>query len=196
MALRIALGTLPDWLAGVGTVGSLFFLAVHGRRERRRRRADEQQGLAERRDRDAAQARLTTVELAWQYGPGFEAMVVVHNHSAGPLLDVRVLLVDHGTIPSHDESPPAGPTEETASTIGPGEDRRFRLHPPRRLPPPRDGDDAAAYQAPGQTFGAQVEFTDTAGLRWQRTGSEQPQRVIQQRPALPDHRHALATRKS
>ncbi|GIJ07286.1 hypothetical protein Van01_05000 [Micromonospora andamanensis] len=172
-------GSVPDWLAGIGTVGTLAFFGIQLRNEKRRHRAEEQRRVDEARDREASQARLVAARAAWDYGPssGHAARITVRNDSPSPITDVQVQLM------SRRDQPPSADLWETAEglpqpVIDAGGSTEFRLVPPHQPPAPRDGMDTAAYDAPRKLFVPCVVFTDAAGLRWARTESEQPRRLV------------------
>ncbi len=161
-----------DWIAAIGqAAGALFTAAAVGwavflaRREGQWRREDQAERAAERADRDAAQARLITVEHRWEDYPEFA--VRIRNGSIMPILDVQIAEVwndgkrldwtTHGDM-------------FDASVIGAGEGLDWPVSIRRgnsRAGPPESGIDHVT-----------VEFTDAGGLRWRRRDHEPPSRLI------------------
>ncbi len=172
-------GSVPDWLAGIGTVGTLAFFGMQLRNDKRRHRTEEQRRVDEARDREASQARLVASRARWDYGPssGYAARITVRNDSPFPITDVQAQLVSRG------DQPPSVALWEIAAglpqpVIDPGGLSEFRLVPPYQPSAPEDGMDAASYDAPKKLFVPCIAFTDSVGLRWTRTESEQPRRLV------------------
>lgn len=56
------LGSLPDWVEALGTSGALFYIPVQHHSDRRRDREEKELAAATRRDTEASQARLISVD--------------------------------------------------------------------------------------------------------------------------------------
>jgi hypothetical protein len=171
--------SVADVVAAIGqAAGALFTAAavivalVLAAREGRWRRADEAERAAERADRDAAQARLVTVEP--KYGDvhdphDVEIVLTVLNGSTLPIFDVKIVDVRNGD---------ARDLRWTADPLS-----RYEGQPLEAYVLPA----AETYRLPIAFINPQdrggrdrvtVEFTDAAGLRWRRQDNEAPQRVI------------------
>lgn len=158
-------GTFPEYLSGIGTVGTLAVALWVLKRE-----------MDDRRDRDAAQARLVTVDAGM--ASGNVVPVKVTNRSSEPIIGLEVDEVSW--------RPPLGP------------DVRWRV-PPTVM----GARSAVSVTAPGDTFTVPVEFInvagerqpikvpgditvrysfhDSRGLTWSRVGGRAPVRVTQRR---------------
>lgn len=138
-------GTVPDWFAGVGTVGALIIALVLLKNEM----ADRKR-VAESHDRKPADAIFAWVQPRTDAG-GWEAYVM--NRGDGPVYDAVVYYT-----PLTD--PPLPTVESVWGTIPPGDARpgdRYADHPTDLfgIPP------------------VEIEFTDGRGRHWRRKADGQ-----------------------
>jgi hypothetical protein len=151
----VAWGTVPDWTAAVGTVGSLVGLSIGLTQERSRRRQDEASAARERADREASQARLISTSLRITGDPaGARFLVLVVNDSEAPIYDVDATMLEDGGSPI---------ARWSCDRVGP------------------HGDETGDVRTPGPapaSANVTVTFTDNNGLRWQRAAQEQPMRLL------------------
>jgi hypothetical protein len=186
------LGTLPEWLAALGSLSTLGVLALAVGEWRRGRR--------ERRDQLANQARGIIVEavpVAEQVAPANTAdprpdmqpeyrYVLIRNHSTAPVFNVHILSESPRRTKSHqvinvaEVVPPEKSRGSMRMADGSAFPGVFYRQPPDLIP----------ELAPGQaTFQLHLEevprgeqpteyvsfsFTDARGARWRRLGSQQP----------------------
>lgn len=140
-------------------------------------KADQAERDAERADRDAAQARLVTVEPTYpETGYCQEIFIVVKvlNGSTLPILDVKLVDLCSDGAPDHtwrfDDSGPMGDVFKIeARVLAAGES----FHLPVAYVN-RSGRSAVLTSEDHVT----IEFTDAVGLRWRRRDNEAPERVI------------------
>jgi len=196
-AWRVDWGSVPEWIGGVGTTlafgGAVVTLALE-LRHRRRERAD---ALHERRDAEAAQARLVTVHTVSDIKvidgikvvTGMRAAVV--NDSTARVLAVSLFppvreTFEMWTNPStqQDEERPHRPAVHVRQSIAPGDTFRVAW----------EGTDSRLDSETMQIAGglryrepessgldsllARVVFTDINGLEWERVGLHQPVRLL------------------
>jgi hypothetical protein len=185
---RLALGTVPEWMAGFGTVfTAIAALAAFGTlsvatKERQsletERHALAAQRDAERRDHVMSQARLIIVEPApvayYEEPPGSNPYdVVIRNHSSAPVFNLHIgdnyVLKSKGKMASTQEFRP------DFRDIRP--DDPYSI--PRNVPVLAPGDATALLTVRGQPMRERTEwvgfsFTDAQGARWRRVGSQQP----------------------
>lgn len=162
---RIDWGTFPDYLSGIGTVGTLAVALWVLTRE-----------LDDRRDRDAAQARLVTVDA--ETASGDVVPVRVTNHSSEPIIGLEVEEVSwvppHGPDVRWRVPPSIMGARSSASVTPPGES----------LWVPVEFVNAAGERQGIRVPGAvtvRFSFHDSRGLTWSRVAGEQPLRVINPR---------------
>lgn len=148
------------------------------RQDRAEDRADRLEELrtqaVESSDRQAAQARLVTCTLGEDYMMGLRCRVT--NHSAAIILDLHVREPINRVETGWRLVPADAPDEAAARgrVVLPGQILHYSL----------ETQDASGVQQeqipPGQfqATTAPIEFTDSAGLRWTRTGTEQPRRSL------------------
>lgn len=151
-------GKVPDYLTGLGAVaafGALLIAALEWR-----------QSQAERRDREADQARLIVAAL-WGVGvtDKFRQFIILRNHSDQPVFTVRI----HG-VPTGKDRYDGGhgrtEAEYEQAVLSPGDATE------------RHG---IADDPPSGKSVAEVvcfSFTDAHGRRWRREGGNQPVRVL------------------
>jgi hypothetical protein len=151
----VAWGTVPDWTAAVGTVGSLVGLTIGLMQERSRRRQDEASAARERADREASQARLVSTSLRiTNDSVGARLLVLVVNDSEAPIYDVEATMLQDGGLPF---------ARWSCDRVGPHNNETGDIRP--------------SGQAPA-TADVAVTFTDNNGLRWQRAAQQQPMRLL------------------
>lgn len=165
---RIPLGTLPEWLAGVGSLATLgvLWLAVF----------EWRRGQRERRDNEAAQARLIIAEHApyvdrtWggmDAPPPASRNVLVRNHSDAPIVKLNV-----------EEHPTRYEGVRVFQRFAHARGR------PAEIDVLSGGQATAELGVDGNngdtpsTECIEFTFTDARGLRWRRLGSAQPERVV------------------
>jgi len=163
---------MADWLSAgsaittVGATGVALWVAV---REGMARNADLRERDAERRDQEAAQARLVTCEATRL---DLDAHIV--NHSAAPVFDVRVIRAE-ATSPEGDPVAPAFKPDARRSfqVLGGGKEARTGLSHQVW------GHGDVGFVPHGSTnIRLTIQFLDAAGLWWERTGAEQPRRLM------------------
>jgi hypothetical protein len=149
---KIDWGSVPDWLAGIGAVAALLFLAVALLREIRARRTDEARRDAERRDYETRHARRVSVTVL--HASGLSLELEIANDSDGPIFDV---------VPAYE-----GPDVRNPVRIA-------------RIPA-SDVTRASVGSSALLTTGAEVvpivTFTDVDGLRWRRAAGGRPVREL------------------
>jgi hypothetical protein len=162
---------LTDWMQAWGNLaGALFsacaFVAAVGLlwHEMRIRRKDEE-------DRLAAQARMVLVSVLDARGDvddGTTRMLIVNvrNHSQAPIIDVEV---------------------KASRPDGDGADHDYLAFHVEAIEPGESDSDLWLLRSPVRTsrstpitdqVKSRVDFTDAQGLRWVRTGRDQPQRQL------------------
>lgn len=170
---------VADWLAAwgqiggaVGTVATLCVAIWLARRDNRWRRAEQA-------DRDAAQARLITVELDYYYpgyveGPKIVAKMV--NSSSQPVHEAKVDLLRNIAKPHlrwrYDDDGDDPELKVWANVLNPGE--KFRVGVEFFEP----GSYRTTYVGGGSDV--TITFTDANGFRWSRKNSEAPRRIVDQ----------------
>lgn len=181
---------VADWIAAIGqaagaifTAGAVAVAVWLGWRDRKWRREDEAASRAERADRDAAQARLVTVEPDYGYNDwdlnAFD--VKVHNGSSDPIFDVKISqLVAEGqaTHPWDFFWGPLDPGPEHLRVLLGGKGFTWMV---------------AYVDGRNRTVVLQgtdhitIDYVDAVGLRWQRTDHQPPRRVLEPTgdPTLP-----------
>lgn len=164
-------GTVPDWLAAIGTVGSFGLVGWGLLREVRLRRVEDSRAAAERRDAEAGSARLVTaLAHGVRLNAGRTAIVAImfsiRNGSTGPIFDVEpgFLIPDESGAHTKELAVTWVRTEHF-SRLDAHEEVEFDIHPQAQLlEDPR-----------GVTV---ITFTDERGLRWRRVDHQQPTRVL------------------
>lgn len=191
---------VAQWLAAVSTaVGAVFTIAAVGlayfglRGELRRAREERADLQRERHDREASQARLVLIRTRialppgrnWAFGSGThergDVTVLLDNQSSAPVLEaqlVRVVLQTNSRL----STCPSEPCQSWAfePDFDPGDDPVVGAAGLQWAVVVYDDEqqrDRHVIDA-GDRFLATVEFTDAAGLRWSRTGTEQPVRLL------------------
>lgn len=165
-----------DWIAAVGqAMGALFTAAAVGVavwlgwRDRKWRREEQT-------DRDAAQARLITVEASYS-DDGWDDNLIfakIHNSSTAPVFDAEV--VDIHIVGQEGQHPwrvDFGPYDD-----GPRIGRVVTPGGTFKVPMAYLDEDRNAVIVPGVdriTF----TFTDAAGLRWLRRDNDPPERLTE-----------------
>jgi hypothetical protein len=168
----VQFGTVPDWLAAVGTVGSLGLLAVGLLREIRLRREDDERAAAERRDAEADLARLITVDFGWRDG---NITFVIRNDSPSPIRHLRIAL-----CVQRDDGVERIPLElfgfaGTPNTVGAHDTRTVQCGMPETV------DDAT----PKDDIDAETDFVDGYGRRWRYVSNSDSLLRVQDGAAVP-----------
>jgi hypothetical protein len=184
---RLALGTVPEWMAGFGTVfTAIAALAAFGTlsvatKERQSLEA-ERQALAaqredERRDHVMSQARLIVVEQIPGSNPGqpLKPFITIRNHSSMPIFNLHIDYASRRDSRVTVEEPIAG-TGDPPVVFGHPMDR------PVLRPNETTHLFAEALRIMGtipmdtpNTEYVGFTFTDARGARWRRLGSDQPE---------------------
>lgn len=176
---RLVLGTVPEWLSGIGAFATfaVVWIAVQqlatAQKERmsveRERKALAETREAEREDRDMSQARLIIVASP-------SGLPVIANHSSAPIFNLEVegiSPVDPGVTLANASDHHAG---IGARVLKPGETTdaiRVMFY----------GDsNKTRDQTIAQFNYVSFTFTDARGSRWRRTGSEQPIKLLNEKP--------------
>lgn len=185
----IALGTVPEWLSGVGALATFaaVWVAVKqlsiGQAERtsleNERTALANTREAERRDHEMSQARLIIIEPvrtateslpAWRkYGE-----LLVHNHSAAPVFDLLLEFVspidEHTTVEELTSDDTGNPCYRPA--------QNRPVLPPDQATAPFFVTTSGNKLNPDRAKYVAFRFTDARGLRWRRIGGEQPVQLL------------------
>lgn len=183
-----ALPDVPNWTDIVSALGQAFgaiataaavivalSLAI---RERRWRRADQTAAAAERNDRDAAQARLVSINvepMEYGYDPrGTTDVVTVLNGSGEPIHEVSIAEVSNPGAPpeswDYDLSTPLSDMFTTEPRVIPAGEK-FTL-------PIQFQGEHGGLVVSFEPTSVTIQFTDSRGLRWRRTDSNAPVRII------------------
>jgi hypothetical protein len=157
-------GTVPDWLAAVGTLAAFAVALGLFRKEQQARRESEDDRRREQASRVASWVGvvedLDSPPLPWASEMGRRRVAaVLHNGSEEPVYDCRV----------HIELDPAATGsfwKAVAGTFQPGE-RRLTLTD-RTLPPGRIQHPLSLGRADLPHASVWMTFTDAAGRRWKR----------------------------
>ena len=161
---QLELGSVGEWVSGVGTVAAVVVALRIGQRDWRR--ADD-----ERRDAEAAQARLITTTSTHQGGAQVAVQTV--NQSQFPIIALTLKKV--AAKPPYDGGGWRwnGGTRLTQEILNPGETATWAV-----LITDANGDpvDPGPYHV---DCGAEISFTDYAGLLWRRVDLDQPGRVVE-----------------
>jgi hypothetical protein len=184
-------GTAPDWVAAVGSVGAMFLVGGGLLWEVHRRRVDDERLAVERRDDEASQARLVTLQAEghpatdWRGDPlggdplnGVTAVeVTVTNDSSAPILnlDLRELRFAADDVDYSGQAATSDSRMHLRLAAHSNWTASFHFSSPRPL-------------SEGPRYRYQLEFTDAHGRRWRRRGTEQPVRVINAPAVTPDNR--------
>lgn len=172
---RLQFGTLPDWVAGVGTLGA--FMAAFGALTIAVR--EWRAGQEGRRDQEAEQARLIIaepVDTPRSVSPN-RSDVVVRNHSAAPVFNVGVesiyitaerykhakIFADHGV-----ELERSGAVSESSRPV---------LKSGQATSPISIDHGDKVPGIPHVEF-VTFTFTDAHGRWWRRMGTKQPERLL------------------
>jgi hypothetical protein len=147
----VRLGTLPEWIAALGTVGALAFVAVGLHREREARQRDE-------RDRDAAQARLIVAWPLDEIDPLPLGDIIyfakLANYSQLPVRGITLTFQPGNLTKNISEQLPKQVSEHEFRVTGP------------TVPVPIGG------------RAMTLVFLDARGLRWRRTQDGDPERIV------------------
>jgi hypothetical protein len=200
---RIALGTVPEWLAGFGT-GFTAIAALAAYRTLKITAGQWEDEQARRRDQVMRQARLIVVQAvppADAMPPANEApprpdmkpeyrYVLIRNHSNEPVFNVHV--------PQESPRRTTPQVPMTVVQVVSQEDARGSFQAPTPTIVHRSPPDLVPELGPGQaTFQLHLAvvprdeqvteyvfftFTDARGDRWRRLGSEQPVQIVDEQP--------------
>lgn len=169
--LQPVLPTAVAWSAAisqvVGTVATLAAVVVAlwiALRDGRRAR-DEQA------DRDARQARLVTFEV---YRRGDRWRVGTTNQSTAPIFEVTVTKVTGTDHVGYVEAVPGSPAQLTVVPAGGKVEQTIKFADPESSP----GSDSTSTNGVSWSYQVSANFLDAAGLRWSRTGSDPPRRIL------------------
>jgi hypothetical protein len=181
-------GTLPDWLAALGTVGA-FFAGLRLLRKELDARLDEVE------DRRQAQARLV---VAWTdieqvkgmlgppaAAPSYEFALIVKNNSEEPVYDVRITMVSEDS-PFADD-PEAARREDGTLEAGALEGRFSMVPPGERIRNAIPLDVAPSPYPP-----CSLSFTDAQERRWKRYPNGRLQGPPEVRQSVKDRLDAWA----
>lgn len=160
--------SVTDWLQGIGTIAALpvavvalWFTARLFQHEIRVRRE-------EKADADIAHARLVfvrAVELRTKDEKLSSVRYEIVNHGADPIFQVEASIVTSSGAAGHS-------ADELDGLVG-SRAVEMLIDPP--IP--------AVTSTTVRDVSLTVTFTDTAGLRWRRTGRDQPERLLASAPA-------------
>lgn len=179
---RPDLGTFPEAIAAIGTVGALFVAIGVWRHEVGVRRVDEQEAREVKRQAELAaraargdQARLVVFDFLYdvehEMRTGGERSVmraIVKNLSSRPIFDVRIEVPEQNAEMRliEDDEPSNVPNSAHAKAIDAhGEHKAYYEHIARRIDWPWLNE-------------REVTFTDANGVRWTRTPLGQPREVV------------------
>ncbi|MFB9903650.1 hypothetical protein [Allokutzneria oryzae] len=150
-------GAVGNWVGAVATTAAVVAALWIARRDGRVR-------VAERADRDKAQARLLVSVMA---NRGDFVTVKVENHSQAPLFDITLTNVEPALAwrygPSTVQSPRQG-------ILKAGEHFQRNIELLNGSGEPQ--------RVPGGDYSFTFEFVDSAGLRWSRRDNDEPRRVL------------------
>lgn len=166
--LMIDWGSVPAWLGAVGTISAVAVALTLAVRDSRRYAADEVVRAAERRDLEAAQARLIFFELSAFGG----VKVTIVNRSDAPIHHVLlegVVKVDSPDAIWRVNPRVRGARAETNTIDAQGE---FMI-PVEHL----DTTGTVLNHRTGE-YKVTFSFLDAAGLRWSKRGMNAPIRVL------------------
>jgi hypothetical protein len=153
------LGTIPDWIAGIGTFAAFLVTLRLLAKELAARREDREE---ERRQ----QASLVAVWVMFEVDSTnivVDSYLALRNGSEQPIYDLRVTIVAEDSPFASDPEAvrntdgtlkEAGPVTHTESLLPPGDEPVRRDIPHELLP--------SSFTAPG------LSFTDSHGRRWKR----------------------------
>lgn len=169
-----SVGTLGEWIGGLGTV------AAFGLTARSLIRTNKQ-AAADRRETELLQARCITANVEAQ---GTHLQVFVSNHSAQPVFAVRVLGVrvgpdDSGVILHGDDFWPQIPPSGQGSVLLAGS------HP--GTAPNTIGAVFRFVDGYEENLSADIEFVDWTGRAWVRRGNHDPEKGREIPKRLPDN---------
>lgn len=154
-------GSVPDWIAGIGSVAAFAAFAVAFLWEVRKRRDDDRRGEDERRDALKRHARLVHVRPIG--GSTTQVRLTIANAGPGPIVDLQTTVWRESPDLGRLVEIPAGRRNPDASIIDAGEAADVWLWL-----------DEGEVLERGEAFFLRVEFTDCDGNRWQRTDNGQP----------------------
>ncbi|WP_020525171.1 hypothetical protein [Catelliglobosispora koreensis] len=156
-------GSVPDWIAAIGTVLSFLAVGVGLLYEMHKRRAD---AVSE----EANQARLVTVISGTLTEQEFAkdsagCSITVKNYSAAPIFEVRAGMIEPGADGRHTvQMPGQMKFRQQSHTLGPGAELAGSFLIVARQTYP----EAITW----------LEFLDAIGRRWRRVNNGPPTKVV------------------
>lgn len=163
-------GSIPAWLGAAGTISAVVVALTLAIRDSRRHAADERVRAAERRDLEAAQARLVFSALTSSGG----LMVTIKNSSTAPVHHVS--LDNVVKIDSPDATWRVNPRVRGARA----EFNTLEAQGEWMIPVEHQNATGAVLTKRIGEYSVVFSFLDAAGLRWSRTGVNAPARVLEE----------------
>jgi hypothetical protein len=173
LASDVDWGSVPDWIAGVGSAlafigfATAFVWEVRKRRQDdAKRRQDDERAAEEARDALKRYARLVLMKVS--RGSETQLRLTINNASSGPIIDVVTTVWVRIEGPSRELREVAlDRRSPDATELGAGDSGEVWLWfaDGERIPQE-------------QEFVPQIEFTDCNGNRWRRLDNQQPVQVI------------------
>lgn len=161
-------GSLPDWLAALGTVSAVVVALALALRDSQRHAAEEERRAQERRDLEATQARLVYFTIASSGG----IMVTIHNASDRPIFHVCLESVEK-------VGSPGLAWQVNRNVMGArAETNSIEPHGHFKIPVNLVSEDGQAQRSRIGEYTVIISFLDAAGMRWSRTGMGPPTRVL------------------
>jgi hypothetical protein len=166
LASRTDWGSVPDWIAGVGSVLAFAAFAFAFLWEVRKRRQDDEQDAEDRREALKRHARLVVIEN--REGSTTQKRLVIHNEGGGPILDVvTTMWVRSAESADGFREVPLGRRGPDVTELGAAEHGEVWLWL-------AEGEEIPVEEE----FFPQIEFTDCDGRRWRRRDNDQPVGVV------------------
>lgn len=166
-------GSVPDWIAGIGSVLAFAGLAWGLVAEARRRRKDEQRAAEDLRRENARQARLVYGQIVSIDQERGHAVMSFHNDSDGFVRHIDVALMTPSKSQTDVTTPPNSADLHPAFHM----ERLKAYFPPRSVEEERVFVADRARHATLFNSHVRLTFTDEEGRRWQRDGFEAPRPI-------------------
>jgi hypothetical protein len=195
LSSAVSWGSVPDWVAAIGSVLAFVGFGVALLREVRLRRIDDERTAedrrqleAERRDTEANQARQVTTAVGYGFNTKarWTASITLANESVASVTDVAVELVP--ARPPDDMPEMTGEAQRrlpicktVQRVVGNGGTAMVDISVPHCFEEPKGTDPDPSWEV-ARAYFVRVEFTDCHGRRWQRRGTQQPTRVLPREP--------------